>query len=287
LEGNKGNRHARSEVLNTVEWRLTVEHPGSEIAGANTNAQELEQRFSNGHGFRSASVAHGIDSGLLELLVVTEAVLVDLVGTIIRRQPDLLGSKGSNFTVPNKRTLEYAARSVYTSHPGLTLMEFTEELTIALAGKEDRLLKRSLLSLGDSTIENSRLIDGARRALEEMRRLRCRLVAVSNSTPVMHQVIRKLGLDKVFDSTVLSCDIGILKPDARIFKIVIDSVKGTNENSCMIGDTWETDIVGALRAKCKAVFVDNGLVEPRLSCRNRVVEIPSIEFVPWTVRRLF
>ena len=53
------------------------------------------------------------------------------------------------------------------------------------------------------------------------------------------------GLDIYFKDVILSDDIGILKPDARLFHHALKVANATVGDSLMIGDSWESDVVGA------------------------------------------
>lgn len=63
-----------------------------------------------------------------------------------------------------------------------------------------------------------------------------------------HKKFSSTGLIDKFDAVTISGDYGIDKPDSRIFDIACQNL-GTNCNeTIMVGDTFFTDISGALRA---------------------------------------
>jgi peptidyl-tRNA hydrolase len=53
---------------------------------------------------------------------------------------------------------------------------------------------------------------------------------------------------------VLSDDIGILKPWPEIFHFALSTTQSELNNSLMIGDSWENDIVGAAGVGMHQVF---------------------------------
>ena len=57
--------------------------------------------------------------------------------------------------------------------------------------------------------------------------------------------MRSSGIDEYFKKVVLSDDIGILKPWPEIFHFALSTTQSELNNSLMIGDSWENDIVGA------------------------------------------
>lgn len=62
---------------------------------------------------------------------------------------------------------------------------------------------------------------------------------------VQYKKMKNSGLISFFDKIILSDDIGTNKPDPRIFEYAMQKTKAKTENSIMIGDSWEADIVGA------------------------------------------
>ena len=57
-----------------------------------------------------------------------------------------------------------------------------------------------------------------------------------------------------FKKVVLSDDIGILKPWPEIFHFALSTTQSELNNSLMIGDSWENDIVGAAGVGMHQVF---------------------------------
>ncbi len=57
--------------------------------------------------------------------------------------------------------------------------------------------------------------------------------------------LRMLNLDRFFDTVVLSSDIGVKKPNPKIFKKAMDSLGVSPEESLYIGDNPAKDLVGA------------------------------------------
>lgn len=71
--------------------------------------------------------------------------------------------------------------------------------------------------------------------------------------------IKKLGLEKWMDCLVTSEEAGIEKPAMEIFHLCLEKMGLDSEEVIYIGDSYEKDIMGALRTGMKAIwFQDKG-----------------------------
>lgn len=72
---------------------------------------------------------------------------------------------------------------------------------------------------------------------------------------VQYRKIRNAGLEPYIDIVVLSDDIGINKPDPRIYKYAMERAQQPDPTAhLMIGDNPDTDIAGALTAGWSAIW---------------------------------
>lgn len=62
------------------------------------------------------------------------------------------------------------------------------------------------------------------------------------------------GLDKYFTHVVISELVGVNKPDAAIFEHAVTLAGTTKEQSVMIGDSLEADVLGALNYGMDAIY---------------------------------
>jgi len=75
-----------------------------------------------------------------------------------------------------------------------------------------------------------------------------RLGAVTNrgySGPRFHEEMGDLGLADVFETTVISCEVGYMKPHPRIFECALDQMGVQAEETVMVGDSLRADVEGA------------------------------------------
>jgi putative hydrolase of the HAD superfamily len=90
------------------------------------------------------------------------------------------------------------------------------------------------------------LVEGAPEILRELKQRNFKLQIITNGfREVQLNKLKNSGIAHFFDHVFISEDLNYPKPDIRIFQHAIRSSNAKKEKSIMIGDNWETDIVGA------------------------------------------
>ena len=89
--------------------------------------------------------------------------------------------------------------------------------------------------------------------LKELKKDDYKIIMITNATRSVYKIVSDLGLDKYLDDIVASCDLGIMKPHPRIFRIAIEKYGMPKYH---IGDIYEIDYIGALRAGVRPLLLD-------------------------------
>lgn len=93
-------------------------------------------------------------------------------------------------------------------------------------------------------------------ALLDDLRTRYRLGLLTNGPSDMQwEKIRSLGFGAAFDAVVVAGDVGIYKPDPRVFAMLVDRLGTRPEATLFVGDSYPLDIVGAHRAGLRTAWV--------------------------------
>lgn len=127
----------------------------------------------------------------------------------------------------------------------------------------------------DLLAEQKQLVEGAREALLLARARGYKIGVLSNGfSSVQHRKIRSARLDDLVDTVVLSDDIGIAKPDPRLYLYAMARVNNLRPDAhLMIGDNLATDIKGAEAAGWKHLFfaprdsASSSPADPPAECR--------------------
>jgi len=111
-------------------------------------------------------------------------------------------------------------------------------------------------------------VEGAKSVVENIAG-RFPLGVVSNGLPdVQYQKLRTIGLEHFFRCILLSEEIGIRKPDPRIFWQASGLLNKKPDECLYVGDSYHADVVGARNAGMKACwFNPHGLLISRVSSR--------------------
>jgi len=106
-------------------------------------------------------------------------------------------------------------------------------------------------------------------------RARYPLALLSNGAPDLQwEKIRGAGLKDYFDPIVVTGELGVGKPDPRVYRHVLDLLKVSPEAAVMVGNSLRSDIAGAKAVGIRAIWVNrdgkelNGEVRPDAEIRD-------------------
>lgn len=89
---------------------------------------------------------------------------------------------------------------------------------------------------------------------------RCKFAIITNGFSAMQQLrLHKTGLQHYFDFVVVSEELGVSKPDVRIFDYALQLAKVQDRRQVlMVGDTLESDILGGQKANLDTCWLSYG-----------------------------
>ena len=91
---------------------------------------------------------------------------------------------------------------------------------------------------------------------------------------VQYKKLRACGLTEYFDTVILSEDAGYNKPAPQFFDYALQKSGADRNSTLMIGDNFQTDILGAKRSGIAVAYF------------NRFPEYPAAEQVDYEVTSL-
>jgi len=99
------------------------------------------------------------------------------------------------------------------------------------------------------------VLDHARDVLEALRLKGLKIALCSNLATEFGPAALK-QLQFLFDTTVLSYEVGLVKPDPAIFRVVCRNLQCAPGKVLMVGDSQKADIAGALGAGLHALRIN-------------------------------
>ncbi|MCR6719390.1 MAG: HAD-IA family hydrolase [Chitinophagaceae bacterium] len=94
---------------------------------------------------------------------------------------------------------------------------------------------------------------------------------------MQHNKLRYSGLTHYFEHVITSEGSNSLKPNKEIFDFAFRKTGGFPDNSIMIGDTPEVDILGAQNAGMDQVFVNYKKIKSTIPSTFEVFELKQLE----------
>lgn len=98
-------------------------------------------------------------------------------------------------------------------------------------------------------------VDGALETLSELRSRGLRLGLISNCSGDVVELWEESPFGGLFDAVVLSADVGICKPDERIYRIALELLGVDSDEALFVGDGHSGELAGAEAVGIRAVQI--------------------------------
>ncbi|MFH1055349.1 MAG: HAD family hydrolase [Candidatus Altiarchaeota archaeon] len=197
-----------------------------------------------------------------------KAVLFDLWNTLIYSDPEgSVRSEGGvlDFLRSSKPELslgEYRnARKKYhyeTTTGRMSRLEGNRRILLDL-GVDGRNLQEFSRMLQNAFVANAKAYDGAKELLSALKHEGLLLGLVSNCGEGTRELLNDSGLDVFFDSFGLSNEVGVRKPDAKIYMEVVDELKVKPNECVFVSDEVKDDLLGAKTLGMRTIYAALGI----------------------------
>ena len=109
------------------------------------------------------------------------------------------------------------------------------------------------------TPEGWETVEGAHELLSYLKSCNIPLGIISNFDVRLETIIKAMHLHHYFKFVITSYDSGFEKPDSKIFNLALSKLGTESYNALHIGNTPETDYIGAINAGWKAMLVNQNV----------------------------
>lgn len=121
-----------------------------------------------------------------------------------------------------------------------------------------------------------------KRVLEQLKKRYLLGIVTNGESDTQWGKLRGSGLQSYFDAIVVSEDIHVEKPDARIFQRALDLLKVSASETVHVGDHLRNDVQGALGAGIQPIWIDRGSHPVPDGC----LRIHTMEELPAVIQRI-
>jgi len=100
-----------------------------------------------------------------------------------------------------------------------------------------------------------RLYPDVEETLKGLRSRGLTLGIISNWSTRLRSIARETGLESLVDFIVVSSEVGVRKPDPRIFQVALERAGATASEAVYVGDQVEDDVRGAQRVGIRPLLI--------------------------------
>lgn len=106
----------------------------------------------------------------------------------------------------------------------------------------------------DHLPRHNHLLEGTLEILDYLRPLYKLHIITNGFKEVQHKKMESSGILEYFSTITTSEDVGVKKPNRRIFEVALENATAKVDESIMIGDNLEADIIGAKNFGMQAIL---------------------------------
>ena len=128
-----------------------------------------------------------------------------------------------------------------------------------------------------STPRRKNVLPNALEVLKEVKSQGKKIGIITNGFEDIQSVKLKFsGIGKFTDALITSDAVKAAKPSEKIFKTAFDMLNTNAENSVMIGDDFEADIIGAEGVNLKAIYFHNPYKDEKVVYHSTIYSLTQL-----------
>jgi putative hydrolase of the HAD superfamily len=130
----------------------------------------------------------------------------------------------------------------------------------------------------DALPDNNHLFDGAIEVLEYLKDTYQLHIITNGFKEVQHLKLEKSNLASYFKTVTSSEEVGVKKPNPKVFNTALQKANAVAASSIMIGDTFEADILGAENVGMDTIFYNyrKEILPSKYKTVDKLLELKNI-----------
>jgi len=195
------------------------------------------------------------------------AVTFDVGGTLIEPWPSVghvyaqIAERHGIHVAADAVNRQFAAAWKAKRNFGYSMSDWSDLVSQSFAGLDDAPADDALFSdlyQHFATAAPWRIFDDVVPCLQRLKRRGLMLGIISNWDERLRPLLRALGLDHFFDVMIVSGELGLHKPDVKVFEPAVRQLGAPAETILHVGDSATEDFEGARKAGLRSVLLRRG-----------------------------
>jgi putative hydrolase of the HAD superfamily len=212
-----------------------------------------------------------------------KAVIFDLDNTILDRTSTFSSFTNvflATFFNHMESTQEIFDRIIYLDQDGYKdKRQLFAELILELPWKVTPQMTELLDFYTTEYVKSAVLMNKAKEVISYLRNKYLTGLITNGKTAIQYGKLEQLKMSNDFDFIIVSEEVGIKKPDARIFEMALDKLELTPEQCIYVGDHPVNDIEGAAKIGMETIWIKvnqpwrDGITAKPLYTLNKIGEL--------------
>lgn len=139
------------------------------------------------------------------------------------------------------------------------LNELEKDIEFIDYNDQIKYIAAAVMAYHDEKSSTIRLYDDVEECLFKLRERSVKTAIITDGLPIkQYEKILRLGLEELVDLVVISDEIGIKKPNPKLFDYTLKKIGVKGQETIYIGDRIEKDIIPALLNNIHSVYLHRG-----------------------------
>lgn len=139
------------------------------------------------------------------------------------------------------------------------LNELEKEVPHITYADQIKYVTAAVMAYHDEKTTTIQLFEDVKPCLLKLKNLSIKTAIITDGLPIkQYEKILRLGLEELIDLVVISDEIGIRKPNPKLFDYCLKKFQLRGEETIYVGDRIEKDIIPALLNNIHSVYIHRG-----------------------------
>jgi len=161
----------------------------------------------------------------------------------------------------------------------LRINRFEPQIDFIRTNQKNKYVSAAVMAYHEQKIISIKPFDDVIPCLKQIRDLGIETAIISDGIPIkQYEKILRLGIDELIDLIVISDEIGIRKPNPKLFDYCLKKFGVKGYESIYVGDNLEKDLVPACMNGMNSVYIHRGGKHNNITTGEKILNGTKPEF---------